>query len=179
MSTRRFWVPACALLFLGAFWLLQVRQGERVAALEREVAGLREEVRAAMVRVSPPPAQAGVTCAPSGPVPWVPPEAFAARVAELLAERLKAQEARPLETAVPKPPPPLPPEKQPALAKAQHLVDTVLAAGVLRPEEVAELRNALLELGPSNEAHALRQRLIVATNRGELKLPPGVLPFLL
>jgi len=179
MAAPRYLIPAGALVLSGALWLSHARQAERLEAVERELAGLREEVRAANARASSPPPAAVVAPGPAAPAPVVPPEAFAARVAELLEERLRAQAARQGEPAAPKPPPALAPEKQPALSKAQRMVDAVLSAGVMRPEDVTELRATLAELGPSAEGHALRQRLIVASNRGELKLPPGVLPFLL
>jgi hypothetical protein len=145
-------------------------------ALAQQVELLREEVRSANARASTPSTEAA--CPPTAamhPVPALPPEAFALRVAQLLEERQHAQD-RPTEPA-PTSPPALTPEARATVAQARRLADSVLASGELRPEDAAELRELLAAVGHLEEARAVRQRLIIAANRGQLKLPAGTLPF--
>lgn len=153
-------------------------QGERIEALEQQLELLRAEVRVANTRTSAPAAEVACPPAVATPaVPSLPPEAFAVRVVQLLEERQRAR-TPPAEEAAPKPPPELPPQAQATLARARQLAEAVLAARRMSAEEAAELRRLLAAVGHTEEARAIRQRFIVAANRRELELPPGVLPYL-
>ncbi len=157
--------------FAGAVALGACRQEAHLDALSRELEQLRAAVHTARPRDCPVSALAQGATVPGQPSP--PPEALAVRVVQLLEERERTR---------PPPEAPMPPalsaEAEATLTQAQRLADTVLAAGRMRPEEAAELRGLLARIGFSAQAHALRQRLIVATNRGALTLPPGTLPHL-
>jgi hypothetical protein len=167
-SASRFLLSGALLLLTGALAHGTWRQEERMATLARQVELLREEVRSANARASTP--ATGAACPPA-----LPPEAIALRVAQLLEERQHA-ETRPTES-VPTPHPVLTPEAQATVAQARRLADSVLASGELRPEDATELRKLLAAVGHLEEARAIRQRLLIASNRGQLKLPAGTLPF--
>lgn len=153
-------------------------QGERLEALEQQLELLRAEVRTAHVRAPVPAKEEACAPAPATPpVPSIPPEAFALQVVQLLEERQRTR-AQPAEAVAPRPPPELTPQAQATLARARQLAEAVLAARRMRAEEAAELRTLLAAVGHTEEARAIRQRFIVASNRGELELPAGVLPYL-
>jgi small-conductance mechanosensitive channel len=154
-------------------------QGERLEALEQQLESLRAEVRAANARAAAPATE--VACAPAADtpvVPPVPPEAFAVRVVQFLEERQRARTQPAEEGAARAPPEQLTPQAQSTLARARQLAEAVLATKRMRAEEAAELRALLGAVGHTEEARAIRQRFIIASNRGELELPPGVLPYL-
>lgn len=155
-----------------------LRQGERFEALSQELSLLREELRAERTRKVPMASTATTSPAPA-PAPFVPPEVIAAHVVQLLEQRQLTRPAAQTQAEPSRPLPPPSPEVRTTLDRAQRLADSVLATGIMRPEDAAELREALNRLGPMEEAHAIRQRFIVASNRGQLQLPPGVPPFLL
>jgi hypothetical protein len=80
----------------------------------------------------------------------------------------------------PQPPPPpaaLAPLQQEAVARANGLVDRVLAMGQMTPEDVQEIRRELAAVKGRTEADEVRRRLIVAINRSQLTPPDGPEPL--
>jgi predicted nucleotidyltransferase component of viral defense system len=73
----------------------------------------------------------------------------------------------------PKPPPPLKPEQQEALVRANSLVDRVLSTGKLTMQDTHEIRRELAQLKSREEAEEVRRRIIVALNKNQLALPEG------
>jgi hypothetical protein len=177
-QVSRFLVSGCLLALAGTLALGAWRQDARMDALTQQLELLRSEVRAAHARAATPSPVAACAPAPAAlPAPSIPPEAFAVRVAQLLEERQQARQAL-SDEAAPEPPSAHTPQQRDSIARAQQLADSILRSGEMRPEEATELRGVLAAVGHMEEARAIRQRLIVASNRGELTLPAGVLPFL-
>ncbi|HEY0093149.1 MAG TPA: hypothetical protein VGB96_02440 [Archangium sp.] len=163
-----FLLPGALLLLTGVLAHDTWRQEERMATLAQQVELLREEVRSANARASTPATEAA--CPPA-----LPPEAVALRVAQLLEERQHARTQS--AESIPTPSPVLTPEAQATVVQARWLADSVLASGAPRPEDAAELRELLAAVGHLEEGRAIRQRLLIASNRGQLKLPAGTLLF--
>lgn len=146
-----------------------LEQEARLESLERTVA----ELRASRTPVGsplegmPPSARAD---APARDVAGTPDlseqqlEALSSRVAALLVARQSEAGADPAS----KPHVMLASEHQAALQHSQALLEEVLARGRLSQEDVLRLRREMAPLEGTPEAEALRKRLVVALNLGQV-----------
>lgn len=99
-------------------------------------------------------------------------DAIAARMVTQL-QQSGAFESSAREPQPPAPPAQLKPEQQQALARANSLVDRVLATGKLTMEDTQEIRRELSMLKSRAEADEVRRRIMVAINRNQLVPPEG------
>lgn len=188
-SSLRGWMLGLALAVgSGAGSYLAVSQGqqaqdERFEQLAEELSALRKAVMARPVAPMPSQERALVAGIPpsvqSGEARLRPEDldAIAARMVTQLQQSgaLESSERGP---QPPEAPQPLKPEQQQALARANSLVDRVLATGKLTVEDSHELRRELAQLKSREEADAVRRRLMVAINKNQLAPPenPEALP---
>ncbi len=148
-----------------------LEQEARLEGLERTVSELRAARPRPAVgtpREGMPPA--AVVDAPARDEAGIPTlseqqlEALSSRVAALLVTRQSEAGADPSS----KPQLMLASEHQAALQQSQALLEEVLARGRLSQEDVMRLRRELAPLEGTPEAEALRKRLVVALNLGQV-----------
>lgn len=170
-STRAVWGALLGLAVGNAAGLgyLVHLQNERLEAVTRELVLLRDELRAPAR--GPGPAASGVApLVVQAPTVQAPrPEEVAHLVVAMLEERGLVQppdDAR----EPPRTPPSATAEQVAAQGAAQQVVERILAAREVRPEDVSALRQQYAAMRPE-DAFALRARLAAAINRQELRIP--------
>jgi len=156
----------------------QEAQDKRLEQVAEELSSLRKAVMARPA--APMPVQGGVAAGipptmQSGEARLRPEDldAIAARMVTQLQQSgaFESSESSEREPRPPPAPPPLKPEQQQALARANSLVDRVLATGKLTMEDTQEIRRELAQLKSRAEADEVRRRIMVAINKNQL-VPP-------
>jgi hypothetical protein len=188
-SSLRGWMLGLALALgsgVGSYLAVshgQEAQDKRLEQVAEELSALRKTVMA-RPPVPMPVQERGVAAGmppavQSGEARLRPEDldAIAARMVTQL-QQARVLESSEHEPETPAAPPPLKPEQQQALARANSLVDRVLATGKLTMEDSQEIRRELVQLRSREEADAVRRRIMVAINKNQLAPPesPEILP---
>ena len=158
----------------------QEAQDKRLEQVAEELSALRKTVMARPA--APMPVQGGMAAGippsvQSGEARLRPEDldAIAVRMVAQLQQSgiFESSGSSEREPQAPPAPPPLKPEQQQALARANSLVDRVLGTGKLTMEDTQAIRRELAQLRSRAEADEVRRRIMVAIDKNQIAPPDG------